>query len=282
MAIHYTAPMYFGLIALGLLVSTYGTLIGAGGGFVLMPVLLLLYPHENAHELTAISLALVLINTMSGTAAYAKLRRIDFKSGLCFAAATLPGAILGVLTTAAVSRRLFEGLFSIFLIGLSMFMVLRPKSDAHVTQTEHPAHSFTGTTRTAVSSDGMVFEYEYNRALGLGLFFFLGFLASFMGIGGGSLMVPTLIYLLNFPIFIAAGTTQLVVAILTFTATMVHVWIGSFHHGAHRIAAIGIGMLAGAHLGAYLSSKIKGVWIVRSLALALALVGIRMLIALLW
>ncbi len=282
MPMHPTAPMYLGLLVLGLVVSSYGTLIGAGGGFVLMPLLLLLYPYENPHELTAISLALVLINTISGTAAYARLKRIDFRSGLFFAATTLPGAILGVLTTAAVSRRLFEGLFSIFLVGLSSFMVLRPKSDARLTQSEQPRRTFAGTKHTTVSLDGAVFEYEYNRVLGVGIFFFLGFVASFMGIGGGSLMVPALIYLLNFPIFIAAGTTQLIVAILTFTGTVVHIWIGSFHHGAHRIAAIGIGMVAGAQVGAYLSSKVKGVWIVRSLAAALALVGIRMLIALFW
>ncbi|MDA8140930.1 MAG: sulfite exporter TauE/SafE family protein, partial [Desulfobacteraceae bacterium] len=117
--------------------------------------------------------------------------------------------------------------------------------------------------------DGIVFEYEYNRILGMALFFLLGFLASFLGIGGGSLIVPLLVYLLNFPVAIAAATSQMIVAILTFAATMVHIWIGSFHHGAHRIAALGIGVLTGAQLGAYLSCKIKGKWIIRSLAIAL-------------
>jgi uncharacterized membrane protein YfcA len=45
---------YFGLIALGIGVGAYGTLIGAGGGFVLMPVLLLLYPSQGADVLTSI------------------------------------------------------------------------------------------------------------------------------------------------------------------------------------------------------------------------------------
>jgi uncharacterized membrane protein YfcA len=281
MIMHPTAPQYVGLIALGFVVSGYGTLVGAGGGFILMPLLLLLYPHENAHELTAISLGVVLINTLSGTAAYARMKRIDYKSGLVFAAATLPGAVFGVLTTAATPRKLFEGIFSIFLIGLALFMLLRPKSDTPAKRSERPFHS-TGRSHTAVTVDGMVFEYEYNRILGMGLFFLLGFVASFLGIGGGSLMVPILAYILRFPVPIATATSQLIVAILAFTGTLVHIWIGSFHHGAHRIAALGIGMLLGAQLGAYLSSKIKGIWLIRSLALALALVGIRMLLALFW
>lgn len=276
---HETALPYLGLICLGFGVSAYGTLIGAGGGFILMPLLLILYPKDNPHFLTAISLAVVLINTLSGTVAYTKMKRVDYKSGLMFAAATIPGAILGVLTTASVSRRLFEGVFSIFLIGLAGFMFLRPKSDASATYGKKSSGSDSRKARVLVRLDGVSFEYMYNPILGIGTFFFLGFFASFLGIGGGSLIVPILAYLLSFPVIIATATSQLIVAFLTFTGTLAHIWIGSFHHGAHRIAAIGIGMLTGAQLGARLSSKIKGEWIIRSLAVALVLVGVRMLVA---
>jgi uncharacterized membrane protein YfcA len=91
--------------------------------------------------------------------------------------------------------------------------------------------------------------------------------------------VPILAYVLNFPVVIATATSQLIVAILTFTATVSHILIGLFHHGAQRIAALDIGMLAGAQLGAYLSARIKGMWIILSLALTLILAGVRMLIS---
>ncbi len=282
MAMNYTPLQYIGLIALGFGVSCYGTLIGAGGGFVLMPLLLWLYPHEQPHELTAISLAVVLINTLSGTTAYARMKRIEYKSGLLFAAATLPGAIAGVLTTATIARGFFEGLFSVFLIGLALFMLVRPKSHT-AREWKGVASRFTsGISHSTVAVDGIVYEYESNRILGMGLFLFLGFAASFLGIGGGSLVVPLLIFVMNFPVAIATGTSQLIVASLTFIATLVHIFLGSFHHGVHRIAAIGIGMLVGAQLGAYLSSKIKGEWIIRSLAVALVLVGAKILLALFW
>ena len=277
MILHETLLQYAGLIPLGFVVSAYGTLIGAGGGFVLMPLLLLLYPHENPHHLTAISLTVVFLNTLSGTAAYAKMKRIDYKAGLTFAAATIPGAIFGALTTASVSRELFEGAFSVFLIGLALFMILRPKSDksAKRPNRNNPTHGHEEHAEIAV--DGMVFEYSYNRFRGLVLFFFLGFLASFFGIGGGSLIVPLLAYVLSFPVAIATATSQMIVAILTFTGTMSHVFIGSFY-GMHRVVALGIGMLTGAQVGARLSNRIKGPWIIRSLAIALLVVGVRMLI----
>ena len=77
-------------VALGFAIGAFGTLIGAGGGFVLMPVLLLIYPHERPEHLTAISLAVVFCNALSGSVAYARMGRIEFRSGLMFAAAATP------------------------------------------------------------------------------------------------------------------------------------------------------------------------------------------------
>ena len=83
---------YLWLIGLGLVVGMFGTLIGAGGGFILMPVLLLMHPHVSPGQLTAISLAVVFFNALSGSESYAMMKRIDYKSGLMFATATIPGA----------------------------------------------------------------------------------------------------------------------------------------------------------------------------------------------
>jgi uncharacterized protein len=278
MVLHETAWHYFGLIALGFGIGAYGTLIGAGGGFLLMPLLLMLYPHEHQNILSAISLAVVFFNASSGAGAYARVHRIDYKSGLIFAAATIPGAVLGVLVNATIPRRGFEAIFSLFLIGLALFLAFRPKSHA-ASPRELPPEVSTGQSRISKSLDGITFEYQYNLWLGLTLFFFLGFVASFLGIGGGSLVVPSLAYILNFPVFIATATSQFIVAITTFTASMVHIIHGSFHHGAQRTAALGIGVLVGAQVGAYLSNKIKGPWIIRALAVAVAVAGIRMLVA---
>jgi uncharacterized membrane protein YfcA len=277
---HETALQYFGLISLGFGIGAYGTLIGAGGGFLLMPLLLFIYPKDHQSTLTAISLAVVFFNSLSGTAAYARLKRIDYKSGLMFAAATIPGAICGVIINASIPRKGFEAIFSIFLISLALFLFIRPKSDTKSTR-EARRSSPHSMTRVLKSLDGMTFEYRFYPLLGLAIFFFLGFIATFLGIGGGSLIVPTLSYVLNFPVFLATATSQFIVAITTFAATLVHIWQGSFHHGAHRTAALGVGVLIGAQVGAYLSNKIKGVWIIRGLALAVALVGIKMLMAVL-
>lgn len=121
----FTPETYFAFIALGFGAGAFGTLIGAGGGFVLTPILLLLFPDQPPERLTSVSLAVVMLNALSGTEAYARMKRIDYRSGLIFAAATIPGAVLGALWTAKVPRRLFDLVFGLVLVGLSAFLMLK-------------------------------------------------------------------------------------------------------------------------------------------------------------
>jgi uncharacterized protein len=86
-------------VLLGLGVGAYGTLIGAGGGFLLVPILIWLYPSARPELLASVSLAVVFFNAFSGSIAYGRLRRIDYRTGLIFPAAALPGAVLGALST---------------------------------------------------------------------------------------------------------------------------------------------------------------------------------------
>ena len=96
---HFGAETAVLLVLLGVAVGAFGTVVGAGGGFVLTPILLLLYPHDSPQTITAISLTAVFFNAASGTTAYLRQRRVDIRSGTVFAAATIPGAIGGALLT---------------------------------------------------------------------------------------------------------------------------------------------------------------------------------------
>ena len=268
---------YFWLMGMGLAVGLYGTLIGAGGGFILMPLLLMLNPKASPEQLTAISLAVVFFNALAGSESYAMMRRIDYKSGLMFAAATIPGAIIGALNTSAVPRRLFDGILGVILLAAAVFLFLRPAVKPHETKTHlhHPNIS-----RHLVSAVGDTFDYNFNPLVGIGISFAVGYASSFLGIGGGIIHVPALIYFLDFPVHIATATSHFILAVMALTGTLVHIWTGSFHEGVRHTLSLSIGVLLGAPIGAYLSSRTQGYWITRSLSLALGLVGIRILILL--
>jgi uncharacterized membrane protein YfcA len=105
-ATHFTllAAVLLGLLGFG--VGVFGTLVGAGGGFILTPVLLLVYPGSTPALLTAISLIVVFFNAGSGSLAYARQRRIDYRSGSVFAVPLLV-TVLGFPTHVATATSHF-------------------------------------------------------------------------------------------------------------------------------------------------------------------------------
>jgi hypothetical protein len=268
-----TSWHYIWLVAMGVGVGCYGTLIGAGGGFVLMPVLLLLYPHQNPNLLTSISLAVVFFNALSGSEAYAMMKRIDYRSGFFFSMATIPGAVIGALNTNYVPRRMFDMIFSVLLLVAAVFLVWRPSRTKHVAKTARVgSHK---TTRRLVDAHGDHYEYSFSFRLGMTISVFVGYISSFLGIGGGIIHVPALSYFLNFPVHVATATSHFILAIMALTGTIVHIMTGTFAHGVHRTIALAIGVVLGAQIGAHLSEKVKGGWIIRGLAIALGVVGLR-------
>ncbi len=261
------------LVGLGFLTGAYGTLIGAGGGFVLVPALLLLYPHERPEVITSISLAVVFFNALSGTQAYALMRRVDFRSGLLFAPAAIPGAVLGALVTGMLPRHLFDIVFGVLLIVVSIYMLLARRRPP-----QHRQGAARGITRRLVEADGTVHVYRFNPVLGVVLSFGVGFLSGLLGIGGGIIHVPLLVYVLDFPVHIATATSHFMLAIISLSGTVTHIVTGAFVRGVHRTIYLAIGVLIGAQLGARLSDHVRGPWIIRSLAIALGLVGVRLLL----
>ncbi|HYA02304.1 MAG TPA: sulfite exporter TauE/SafE family protein [Syntrophobacteria bacterium] len=272
-----TVERILGLIALGFGTGLYGTLIGAGGGFVLMPMLLLFYPTESPEILTGISLAVVFFNALSGSESYAIMGRIDYRAGLMFAAATIPGAILGALNTAYVPRHLFNIIFGVLILTGAVFLFLHPDLEQKLRK-DHARRHPHDITHHLVEANGKAYTYSFNPLVGVVLSFFVGYVSSFLGIGGGIIHVPALVYFLHFPVHIATATSHFILAIMAFTGTTVHILSGSFSHGVIRTLSLGIGVVLGAPLGAHLSNRFRGGWIIRSLALALGLVGIRILI----
>lgn len=246
--------------ALGIAVGAIGTLIGAGGGFILVPLLLFLHPDWPPERVTAISMFAVLCNATSGSIGYARLRRIDYTSGIIFAIATLPGALLGAAATHSASRAGFNVVLGVVLALMATVLIARagkprPNGDDH-----GPAAQV---------------QSARQRVLGVAISAAVGFVATFLGIGGGIIHVPALTFLLGFPIHIAVGTSHFVLAITAAAGTAVHISRGDLSGHWPMTLAIGAGAVLGAQLGARLARTIKGPWIVRGLATAMILVAAR-------
>jgi hypothetical protein len=271
---HFTALAAVLLCLLGFGVGVFGTLVGAGGGFILTPVLLLVYPKDTPALITAISLVVVFFNATSGTIAYTRQRRVDYRSGIVFAACTLPGAVVGVLLADQISRPTFDVIMGVALIALAAWLLRgheEPKGHGHGR----------GFPRTITDREGKTYRYRADVRLGAGLSVIVGFVSSFLGIGGGVVHVPLLVALLGFPTHIATATSHFVLAVMALVATLTHVAAGTFHHGVglRRAAALSVGVVFGAQLGAKMSQGLSGKMIQRLLATGLLALGLRLVLS---
>lgn len=250
------------LAPLGFAIGLYGTLVGAGGGSVLIPVLLLMFPEESPAALTSISLAVVFFNAYSGTIAYMRMGRIDYFAGTVFTVAGVPGAVLGALLVHEVPRALFDPIFGLLLTGIGGVLVANPLG--------------------RLGADDAARDLSPARmrigAVGSG---YIAVLSSLLGIGGGIIHVPFLIRVLHMPPHAATATSHFVLTFMALTATGVHVLLGEFSTGIDRTLCLAVGVMMGAPIGAALSPKIRGSIIVRMLAIALCLVGLRLIARLL-
>lgn len=265
--------MYPLLTALGCITGTYGTLVGAGGGVILVPALLLLYPHEPPNTIASISLAVVFFNALSGTLAYGHMQRIDYRAGLFFGAAAVPGAILGAFVASLLSRRAFDLIFSLLVLALAAFLLLRP-TPGHVNRRVGKRE----TTHILTDSKGVSFSYSFSIRRGVLFSFVIGLIASTLGIGGGPFQVPVLVYLLHFPLHVATATSQFMLMIMSLVGSVAHIVAGNFDQGFMRVLFLSLGVLVGAQLGARLSERLTGTSISRILAGGLILIGIRLAI----
>jgi len=243
-----------GFVVFGFFVGTYGSMVGVGGGFLVVPLLLALgFPARIA---AGTSVIVVLANAASSTVTYLRQRRIDLQSGLIFSVAGIPGAIAGAWVDQHVPHRVFSLLFAALLIlvaGRSLFARNEPLPDAQASEEAGPEEA--GHSRDFVDAFGVHHQYRFNIWVGVGISIVTGFLASMFGIGGGVVQVPAMIYLLHFPTHVAVATSSLVIFVTALFGGAAHAHYGDVL--LYPALFLSIGAVAGAQLGAQLSARMK-------------------------
>jgi uncharacterized membrane protein YfcA len=238
----------------------------------MVPLLVLVEPGWSVDQVTAFSLAVVTANATTGALSYWRQGRVDPFSFPLYTVAAIPGAILGAFATAYIPRRIFDPLFGLVLIGIGIWLFLRPGSS------DEGGH--TGPFRRILyDRSGKRYEWWFDPRIGFVGSTFVGFFSSVLGIGGGIIHVPLLATVLGFPAHVATATSHAVLAVTAAIATIVHLVRGDYRTTWPLVLAAGAGAIAGAPVGALLSTRVPGATILRILAVALGFVGLRLLIA---
>ena len=259
------------IVALGGIgIGILGTLIGAGGGFLIVPLLVLLEPAWTTDQITAFSLAVVTANASMGALSYWWQGRGDPFAFPLYTLAAVPGSIAGAYASAYIPRPVFDPVFGVLLIAIGVWLFLKPGRSEDGRRTG-PFE------RILIDRSGKRYEWSFDPRIGFAGSILVGFASSVFGIGGGIIHVPLLSTVLGFPAHVATATSHAVLAVTAGIATVVHVIHGDFRTTWPLVAAASGGAVVGAPVGARLSIYVPGAIILRVLATALALVGIRLL-----
>jgi uncharacterized membrane protein YfcA len=177
------------LVVIGGAASIFGSLVGLGGGFIVIPFLRLLF-NTPPTLVSGTSLVFVFANTASAAVGYFRNRRIDFSLALPLIIGGVPGALLGVVAVHYFSPKGFDLTYGVMLVVLAILIMNRRNTS--------PVEPFAHT-----------FAHRWPVALAAG--FAVGVSSTLFGIGGGIVLVPLLLLAARMPAHIVAATSGFVI-----------------------------------------------------------------------
>lgn len=262
------------LALLGLSVGTVGALAGVGGGFLLVPVLLFIFPDAAPASVTAISLTSVLFTAASASVGFRRSRLQDFRTAGILIVLAVPAAAGGALLNRVTERGAFEVVFGVALLLGAVYLIARSAIES---RSEEP--SARGKARTVVEKTGDVYDYRVNEPLTAAIAPVAGFFAGFFGIGGGVINVPIMMIVIRIPKAVAVATSQLELTAAATAALAIHLAFSSDEPGLWLRAGIaGVGAMIGAQIGVRLAPRVSGRLVLGVIGAGLLIAGARLLL----
>lgn len=238
--------------------SVFGSMVGLGGGFILVPILRLFFNLAPA-EAAGTSLALVVANSGSGAFTYLLQRRVHVKLGLTIAAGGLPGSILGAFLATRISGSLFDWILALLLLAVATDMIVNRRRRV--------------ANRREAPEVATLHAMPIPLALGVG--FIVGMVSSLFGVGGGVLVVPSLLYLSQLPAHAISATSHFVIALTAPFGLAAHAYQHDIRLG--DVIPLVLGGLCGGPIGARLSLRLKARRLLIVVACALAVAAISLI-----
>ena len=239
--------------------GTIGSIVGLGGGIIVVPVLMLAGFSPSMAAST--SLYAVVGNAVASTASYRLQHRVDWRAGIVLGALSVPGTILGAALSVEAAPSEFRALFAVVLIACGAYMIkrrgiLRPRPDQG----------------NRLLSGGLVLV-----VLVVGASFFGGIVSSFFGVGGGVVFVPLMVVAMSMSARRAAPTAQLVLLFASISGVGAHAVFGGAPDMAVALLMLAGGAgggIAGAQISARIGERCLGALVATVLFAAAAWMAI--------
>ncbi len=255
-------------VGLGLAVGLLSGLFGVGGGFLMTP-LLIMFGIPSTVAAATDSNQIVAAST-SGTYAHWRVGNVDFKMGLYLLAGGFVGGIVGVQAIKLLHAMgnadfvikmtyvLMLGIVGVYMFSESLQSMKKKKSE-QVVEAKEQKESAMGRflkslpLQTHFEKSGVTHSVLVPIVLGA----FVGVLAAIMGVGGGFLMVPIMVYMLRMPMHVVVGTSLFQILFTCIEVTFLQAYT---NHSVDFILAVLLllGSTIGAQVGTVFGRKLKG------------------------
>ena len=273
----------FVLLAMGAAVGFLSGMFGVGGGFLITP--LLIFYNIPPAIAVATGANQVVASSFSGALTHVKRGTLDFKLGTVLLAGGVVGSTLGAYVFAFLRRvgqlDLFISLLYVVLLGTvgglmlveSVHAMRRNRSGAAPTLKKSGQHNWIHKLPLKMRFRTSKLFVSVIPVVGLGAG--IGFLAAIMGVGGGFIMVPALIYLLRVPTNVVVGTSLFQIMFVAAYTTLVH---STANQTVDVVLAfvLMVGGVAGAQYGAKAGLKLRGEQLRALLAALVLAVALRL------
>ncbi len=254
----------FLILGMGVGVGLLSGIFGVGGGFLMTPLLIFLgVPAPVAVGTEANQ---IVASSVSGVLAHWRRGNVDFKMGFILLVGGVIGSTFGVWLFAwlrtlgqidlviRLSYVVFLGIIGALMLVESLRVMFRRQRGGAARRKLHQ-HTFL---------HGLPFKMRFRRSklyisalLPLLVGFFVGILAAIMGVGGGFVMVPAMIYLLGMPTSVVVGTSLFQIIFVTGNATFLQAYLNQTVDVVLAILLL-VGGVVGAQFGTKIGSKLRG------------------------
>lgn len=212
---------------IGLVAGTFGGLVGLGGGIIMVPLMVALLK-TGQHKAHGTSLIALVFTGIAGAATYALRGSVDILAAALLASTAVFTARTGARYANALPEWKLKKSFGAFMILVTVLLLLKPS----LSQIANP---FTGWLKIAALLVTGVFT---------------GFLSGMMGVGGGTIMVPSMVLLTGFTQHTAQGSSLLAMIPAGGAGALTHWRLGNVN------AAILPGLISGILIGTFLGSNL--------------------------
>ncbi len=249
----------------GIAAGLFGSLLGLGGGILIVPLLTLgpLGFSLPIHEAVGVSLVSVIVTSGASGGVYLRRGVANLRLGMLLELFTASGALIGGLVAFLVPDRLLAALFAALLVytGLTMLRGGRVEDPAGLPDVgEDPAEPGGSTAAPGPTGDRLVDEVSEpgyvvrNVPGGIVAAGFAGVVSALLGIGGGIVKVPVMHVVMGVPLRVATATSNVMIGITAASSAIVYLLRGGIDPYVAGPTALGV--FAGASVGSRLVERV--------------------------